>query len=119
MSRLFSCVAVSAALIGSPAIASSFERVEDRGGFLELVEDRDLKRLGIRLQVSDDGRITGRAFGQEVTGEWRWDGGYFCRDLYVGGDELGANCQLVEVRGNALRFTSDKGTGINAVLKLD
>ena len=85
---------------------------------MSLVKDRALTRLGIKLNVSPDGKISGRAFGQKVTGDWKWQGGYFCRDLYVGGDELGANCQLVQVNGNTVRFTSDRGQGIYADLRL-
>ncbi len=105
-------------LAASPALAE-FQRVTERDRFVSLVEDRDLTRLGIRLKVSGDGRILGRAFGQRVTGDWAWDGGYFCRDLYVNDDMLDPqNCQKVEVRGNTLRFTSDKGAGDHADLRI-
>ncbi|MDJ1016460.1 MAG: dihydrodipicolinate reductase [Paracoccaceae bacterium] len=114
--RVFAvCAAI---VITTPALAEGFQRVIDRDGFMSLVENRDLRRFGIRLQVRDAGAITGRAFGQKVTGAWNWDDGFFCRDLFVGGDELGANCQLVEIRGNTMRFTSDMGQGIYADLKL-
>lgn len=104
--------------LASPALAE-FERVKERESFVSLIQNRALTRLGIRLQVTQDGRIKGRAFGQNVSGAWDWNGGYFCRDLYVNGDVLDAeNCQTVEVRGNTLRFTSDKGQGDFADLRL-
>lgn len=106
-------------LLGMPAAAEGFQRVEDKGGFLSLVQNKELRRLGIRLKVTNDGRILGRAFGRQVTGEWRWDGGYFCRDLAVDGDPLEFNCQMVQVSGETMRFTSDKGQGIYADLTLD
>ncbi len=109
---------VIAALIAGPA-AAEFKRVNERDNFISLVENRDLTRLGIRLNVTDNGKISGRAFGQKVSGEWSWSSGFFCRDLYVNGDVLDeANCQTVEVKGNTLRFTSDKGTGDFADLRL-
>ena len=98
--------------------ADGFQRVDREESFLSLVSDRALTRLGIKLRVEENGKIRGRAFGQKVTGDWRWQAGYFCRDLFVGGDELGANCQKVEVNGNTMRFTSDKGRGIYADLRL-
>ncbi|WP_413719195.1 dihydrodipicolinate reductase [Silicimonas sp. MF1-12-2] len=110
---------VICALLASPVLAEGFQRIEDERGFLSLVEDKELKRLGIRLKVTDDGRIMGKAFGRPVTGAWRWDSGYFCRDLEVGGDPLEFNCQLVQVSGRTMRFTSDRGEGIYADLKLD
>ena len=86
---------------------------------MSVIQDRDLTRLGIRVKVTDRGQIVGRAFGKKVTGAWRWRNGYFCRDLYWGGSELDlGNCQLVEVKGNSVRFTSDKGTGDSAALRL-
>lgn len=114
--------AFSAALMftvfAAPALAE-FKRVTDRDNFLLLVEDRDLTRFGIRLKVADSGKISGRAFGQNVSGDWSWSSGYFCRDLYINGDMLDPdNCQTVEVSGNTLRFTSDKGAGDSADLRL-
>ncbi|MEO1024161.1 MAG: dihydrodipicolinate reductase [Pseudomonadota bacterium] len=105
--------------IAAPAMASEFERVQERDSFVSLVKGRNLTRLGIRLQVSQDGDIKGRAFGKDISGDWTWDEGYFCRDLFADGDVLDIkNCQTVEVRGNTLRFTSDKGTGDSANLRL-
>jgi len=101
-----------------PALAE-FQLVDQRDRFLSLVKDRDLTRFGISLKVTEDGRIQGRAFGQKVSGAWNWNGRYFCRDLFVNGDELDAgNCQLVHVRGDTLRFTSDRGQGEFADLRL-
>lgn len=124
MSRLFATLSLSTAvffgLLATSALAEGFQRIEDEANFVKLVKDRDLKRFGIRLQVSDSGQIVGRAFGQEVTGEWDWQNGFFCRDLYLSGEELDPdNCQLVEVRGNTVRFTSDMGRGDSAALRIE
>lgn len=109
---------LTATLIAGPA-AAEFKRVNDRDNFVSLVKDRNLTRLGIRLNVTDNGKIIGRAFGQKVSGAWNWSSGFFCRDLYVNGEVLDDdNCQTVEVRGNTLRFTSDKGAGDFADLRL-
>ena len=111
-------VTVLATLAAGPALAE-FKRVNDRDNFVSLVKDRNLTRLGIRLNVKDDGKISGRAFGRKVSGDWSWSSGYFCRDLYLNGNILdGDNCQTVEVNGNTLRFTSDKGSGDSADLRL-
>ncbi|KMW58682.1 hypothetical protein AIOL_003661 [Candidatus Rhodobacter oscarellae] len=81
---------------------------------MDLVTGKKLTRLGIKLSVTNNGRIQGRAFGKPVTGNWRWQNGAFCRDLYHGDTDLGPNCQLVKMRGNTVRFISDRGTGIYA-----
>ena len=100
------------------AAQAEFAQVTERERFVSLIEGRDLTRFGIRLEVTSDGQIQGRAFGRDVTGAWRWAQGYFCRDLYWGSMELGANCQAVRQRGNTLRFISDQGNGRYADLYL-
>ena len=116
--RLATSIFMALAL-ASPAFAEGFQRIEGRDSFVSVVKDRDLTRLGIQVKVTDRGQIVGRAFGRKGTGDWSWQNGYFCRDLYWGGSELDlGNCQTVEVNGNTLRFTSDKGTGESADLRL-
>jgi len=113
------CVALVTVLTAAPALASDFQRVQERESFVSLIKDRELTRLGIRLTVSQDGDIKGRAFGKDISGGWEWNEGYFCRDLYADGDALDIkNCQTVEVRGDTLRFTSDRGAGDSANLNL-
>jgi hypothetical protein len=101
------------------AKAEGFRIVDDNDRFVSLIEGRELRRLGITLTVSPEGEIAGRAFGAPVRGEWRWEGGYFCRDLFWNNTDLGYNCQLVEQKGDTLRFTSDQGAGMHADLRLE
>lgn len=117
--RALTYATAATALLASPALAEGFQKVHDRNKFVSLIQDRELKRLGISVKVTEDGRIKGSAFGYDVSGVWSWDGGYFCRDLSWGGDPLGFNCQMVQVNGKTVRFISDRGTGHFADLKLD
>jgi hypothetical protein len=106
-------------MIAAPLPADTFQPVTEQAEFVRLVADRDLTRFGIRLNVSPSGNIEGRAFGRKVTGAWEWQGDYFCRELYVGSDDLGGpNCQLVLKNGETLRFIADKGKGDHADLNL-
>lgn len=104
--------------LAAPAMAEGFAPVTKRDRFVALIEGRDLTRFGITINVTPDGQIKGRAFGRDVTGAWRWNGDYFCRDLYWGKMDLGPNCQAVRVQGNTLRFISDQGAGQFADLSL-
>lgn len=97
---------------------SEGRRVVEKSDFVALVGGQSLTRMGIRLSVGADGAIRGSAFGRPVSGAWRWQGGYFCRDLFWGDRDLGANCQEVRLRGDVMRFTSDRGTGRFADLTL-
>lgn len=121
LSALLAMLAVAVALTLPPgqARAEGFQVVDDGKRFVSLVEGRALRRLGITLTVSPEGEIAGRAFGAPVRGEWRWEGGYFCRDLFWNNTDLGFNCQLVQENGATLRFTSDRGAGMYADLRLD
>ena len=92
--------------------------VKNRDVFVSLMDGRELTRFGIKLIVTPDGKIDGRAFGRNVTGAWRWQSGYFCRDLYWGQRDLGPNCQAVKVQGRTVRFISDQGSGEFADLVL-
>ena len=109
---------VSVLLLATPVFAESFKPVTSRDSFVSLMQNRELTRLGISLTVTPDGRIDGRAFGLDVSGAWRWQSGYFCRDLYWGSKNLGPNCQAVKVQGQTVRFISDQGTGEYADLTL-
>lgn len=109
--------AATAAVTAAPA-AADFARITEEERFRQIVEDRQLTYPLVRLQVTPDGQIVGRGAGREVSGEWQWEDGLFCRDLYWGERELGYNCQTVEVRGSTMRFTSDAGQGDHADFRL-
>lgn len=124
MIRHFTLLAIAGlglGLIAGPrtAQAEEFRVVDSDTRFVALIEGRELRRLGIRLTVTPTGEIQGRAFGGPVTGQWRWENGYFCRDLFWNDTDLGYNCQLVQENGPTLRFTSDQGAGMFADLTLE
>lgn len=106
------------ATLTSPAVAADFIRVTDRGAFVSLVSGKSLTSLGVSLSVSPSGGISGRAFGSAVSGAWTWTGGYFCRTLKAGEKVFARNCQLVQQKGNRIRFIADKGAGDTADLRI-
>ncbi len=108
-------------VLATPAMAAAFDRVTDKSVFVSLVSGKTLSNrlYGVKLNVSETGGIAGSALGWDITGDWSWKDGFFCRDMSWGGDSVGYNCQMVELRGgNELRFTSDQGTGDAASFKL-
>ncbi|MBM7068513.1 dihydrodipicolinate reductase [Actibacterium sp. 188UL27-1] len=112
------CAALSVLPLSSAAWADQFTTVTNKNDFVSLISGRHLTRQGIKLAVSPGGAIAGRGFGRDVSGDWSWKGGYFCRDLFWGKRDLGFNCQQVQVNGSTLRFTSDRGAGRSADLRL-
>ncbi len=105
--------------LATPAMAQAFDRVSEKDDFVGLVAGKALTRFGVSLNVTPEGKIVGRAFGQPVTGAWRWQDGLFCRDLFFGSRDLGPNCQVVARRGSTLRFIADEGSGDHADLRIE
>ncbi len=71
------------------------------------------------LNVMPNGQIDGSMMGWDVTGSWKWQDGYFCREMDWSGYTIDYNCQLVEANGsNSLRFTVDQGAGKSATFAL-
>ena len=95
----------------SSGARSEYLVIKDKNTFIATIKDKTLKRPLIRLEVTEDGKITGRAAMLSVTGQWKWENSYFCRDLFWGSRNLGYNCQQVSRSGKKIRFTSDKGEG--------
>ena len=113
-SIIFACLA-------APAAADGFEPVKEEATFVSLIDGKTLRNrlYGVQLTVAPEGRINGSAWGSEITGEWSWQDGYFCRVMAWGGDPIPYNCQLVELRGaDVLRFTVDQGAGRSASFRL-
>jgi hypothetical protein len=104
-----------------PALAESFEPIKEKDRFLDLIQNREL-RIGLynlSLNVLPDGRIDGSAMGWDITGQWSWKDGYFCREMDWSGTPISYNCQLVEADGaEKLRFTVDQGKGDSATFRL-
>jgi hypothetical protein len=107
-----------AMLASATAALAEPTRVTEADEFSSGIVGRELTTLGVRLIVQPDGSITGKAFGRTVTGSWDWQQGYFCRELMYGQEPLAANCQMVTIDGNRVKFTSDRGTGQTANLRI-
>ncbi|NSX54070.1 dihydrodipicolinate reductase [Parasulfitobacter algicola] len=86
-------------------------KITDKAQFVEIVNGKTLSRPLVRLEVTPDGKIAGTGATFPIEGSWKWDSGFFCRDLIWGGDSLGYNCQEVRVNGSSIRFTADRGNG--------
>ena len=109
--------AVFASAMALPAQADLI-KVNDQSEFMKLVSGKTLTRSFIKISVSADGKIEGRGVRWDVEGTWSWKEGYFCRDLFWGGDPLGYNCQEVAANAKRIQFTSDRGAGPSATFRL-
>ncbi|MFK7870059.1 MAG: dihydrodipicolinate reductase [Roseobacter sp.] len=117
--RGFTTIFAALLVMAGTTAQAEFSKVNDADDFIELVAGKELRRPFVNIEVSQDGEITGQGAAWPVTGNWSWEGGYFCRDLFWGGDPLGYNCQRVDVRPDGrIRFTSDRGAGDAAEFRL-
>lgn len=114
----FTCLATACVMAVCGVAHAENAKIVDEAQFRALVTGKTLTRPLIRLQVSPGGEISGKGASWEVTGNWTWQDGYFCRHLNWGGDDLGYNCQEVRVDGERIRFTSDRGSGDSAEFRL-
>jgi hypothetical protein len=112
-------MATGAALFAlSTAAYADFQTLKSQSDFVSLVNGKKLTRPLVELQVSPNGSISGKGAVWDVSGDWTWKDGFFCRRLEWGGDDLGYNCQEVAVSGTKIRFISDKGRGKSAHFSL-
>lgn len=116
--RKFAVLTLLAFGFGATSALAEFAKVQDQSQFVTLIAGKTLTRPFVRLEVSPGGQISGIGAAWAVTGNWSWREGYFCRDLFWGGDALGYNCQEVQVRDGRIKFTSDKGRGDSAEFRL-
>jgi hypothetical protein len=96
--------------LGTPTLAD-LSVITDKSKFVAVIKGKTLQRVFMKLNISLDGKISGRAVTRPVAGDWQWNDGYFCRSLFWGRRDLGYNCQEVSLAGRKIRFTSDKGEG--------
>lgn len=111
MKTIFVMTATAVLALSAGSAAADFVRIENKSDFVAAVSGKKLTRALVDLQVSPGGTISGKGAVWKVKGSWEWQGGYFCRTLNWGGDDLGFNCQMVSRDGNRIRFTADKGAG--------
>lgn len=113
-------LALAVTLAPLAASAQDYRPVVGQPEFVALVDGHALTQrlFKVSLNVQADGQITGRALGGDVTGSWTWQDGYFCREMIWGGDLIPHNCQTVEVGGDLLRFTADRGNGDSTALRI-
>ena len=119
--RIAVILALALPVVATMARAQEFQPVRDRDAFMSLIKGRELRLplFRIRITLTPDGTIDGSALGWPMKGKWRWDNGYFCRDIDWSGTAIPFNCQLVEARGtDEIRFTVDQGKGDSASFRL-
>ena len=120
MNAFLKVAALAVATIFAAQTAQSYDAITDKTTFLTSIGGKNLSNrlYAVNLSVKPNGQIAGTGAGWEITGTWSWQDGYFCREMFWGGDQIPYNCQLVEFNGQEMRFTTDQGTGDSASFRL-
>jgi hypothetical protein len=85
--------------------------VESEAEFRAFCVDRPLRGDGLSFVLGSDGTITGTVDQAALTGSWHWDGELFVRTAALDGLDLGTDSEVIERRGNLMRYTRDAGRG--------
>jgi hypothetical protein len=93
-------------------------RLSSSEAFLETIADRELAGEGMRFIVHSDGRISGTVGTDLLSGQWYWEDEYFCRTAALNGEDLGLDCEVIELCGNSMRYTRNKGQGTASIVSL-
>ncbi len=110
--KKFLALACLAAFAATPLLAE-FKQVRTEAEYIEKFVGKTLVDPdGNTFRVTADGKLTGKLTnGDKVRGAWKWNRRFWCRNVIVGGRELGTDCQKIEVDGNQYRLTRKKGRG--------
>lgn len=98
---------------------SGWRRIETEMAFRQAIVDRMVTSEGMRFTIHSDGRISGRIDHKCLTGTWYWIDRYFCRTARLDGEDLGLDCEVIEIRGGRMRYTRDKGRGGATIVMIE
>ena len=100
--KLLAAAAALAALT-TPAFALDYMQIRSERAFRGLVVDRVLvDEFGGRLELGQNGSLTGQIDRNRLRGGWAWKDGQLCRRLVIGNVDQGTECQTVFIRANQL-----------------
>lgn len=114
---VFSAAALALAL--TTTATADFKRIKTEKQMRQLVVGKKLVTGNGYSFVNADGTLTGKFSGKKFSGNWIWNGRFWCRNGVLGGKEIGSDCQVWEIDGNKLRYTRKKGKGDAVVATLE
>ena len=103
---------LAAAVAASPAFA----------GWSTITSEAQLKKLvvgksyldpksGAWFKLRRNGKLTGAARKEKLTGVWQWKDKYVCFDRALGGKKLPGDCIIIQVDGPNIATIRQQGKG--------
>lgn len=99
-------------------VAAGEQRITTEEEFRRIAEDKEQHAGWGYVITRKDGSIRGFYKGKFVSGEWSWEGEYYCRNVMIDTRDLGHDCQVVTVSGNKLTYIRKKGAGQTSTFEL-
>lgn len=90
---------------------AAWKRLTTRDDFLDNFAEVTLVADALRFVIHEDGTIVGEVGGRPLTGRWYWENGYFCRTAVLDGETLELDCEIIEYRGDQMRYIRERGNG--------
>lgn len=110
--RLLTLAACAATFALLSSVQAEARQIRKQADFVALLAGKTLTAGDTWLVLSADGKISGQSSkGEKIVGAWTWSKRFYCRNVYIGQKQLPQNCQSVEVDGNSVTFTHDRGKG--------
>ena len=113
---LFVLVASQAALY-VPESSGEYTITTEKEFRTYVVGKKNVSKSGYSI-IHRDGSITGNFRDMEMTGNWTWEGEFFCRSVQLGGKDLPDDCQVIIVSDDKLSFIRNKGEGKRANFRM-
>lgn len=104
-------IILSVGLSVAAGAAGAWERIQTEAQYRERVAGRQITLENGHVTFAADGSAAGAWNGTPMVGSWTWSDGFHCRTLRIGSNDLGTDCQLIELQGNQLRATAQRGQG--------
>ena len=98
---------------------AEWRRIDTRAEFIDIFADEVLLGDDLRFTIHSSGGITGQTGGQDFFGSWYWEGGFFCRAVSSGEEDLGWDFEVIERRGLHMRYTRQMGQGESSVVAIE
>ncbi|WP_372885044.1 hypothetical protein [Shimia sp.] len=105
-------ILASAMVLANPANAQSLNKITNEDDYRAMVVGHKFyDEHGNWVRSNADGTMVGRFNKEKLRGAWNWQGRYFCRNIILGKNELGTDCQVVYTNGTQLQSKRNKGKG--------
>lgn len=96
----------------------AWKRLTSREEFVAAFAGVTLVGEDLRFVIHEDGRLAGVAGGLPLSGTWYWSDGLFCRTADLDGEPLGLDCEVIECRGDQMRYIRERGEGEASIVEI-